>query len=148
MSVAVWGEVIVWLALAVILGIVEGLTVSLVSIWMAVAAIVSAIVAFFGGSVMMQILTFALVSALLLVLTAPLSKKFRSQKKATTNADRLLNQTGIVIQRIDPIENKGQIKAMGQIWSAAGKEGDVIEAGEKVVVLSIEGVHAIVKKAE
>ena len=123
-------------------------TISLVSIWMALAAVVSAITAALGGSIMVQMLVFVAVSAVLLVLTAPLSRKFRNQKKTSTNADRLLEQEGVVLRRIDPIENKGQIKVMGQVWSASGQNGETIDDGEKVKVVSIEGVHAIVKKLD
>ena len=80
------GAVIVWLATAVVLGVIEGVTISLVSIWMALAAVVSAITAALGGSIMVQMLVFVAVSAVLLVLTAPLSRKFRNQKKTRTNA--------------------------------------------------------------
>ena len=97
---------------------------------------------------MVQMLVFVAVSAVLLVLTAPLSRKFRNQKKTSTNADRLLEQEGVVLRRIAPIENKGQIKVMGQVWSASGQNGEPIDDGEKVKVVSIEGVHAIVKKLD
>ena len=142
------GAVIVWVATAVVLGVIEGVTISLVSIWMALAAVVSAITAALGGSIMVQMLVFVAVSAVLLVLTAPLSRKFRNQKKTSTNADRLLEQEGVVLRRIDPIENKGQIKVMGQVWSASGQNGETIDDGDKVKVVSIEGVHAIVKKLD
>ena len=110
----------VWLITAVVLGIIESITVALVSIWMAIGAFAAAVFAFFGFSTAVQVLVFAAVSALMLILTAPLSKRFRQSKKVSTNADRLIGQEGVVLRRVDPIENKGQIKVMGQIWSAEG----------------------------
>lgn len=142
------GAVIVWLGAAVVLGIVEGLTVALVSVWMAAGAVCAAVVAALGGSILLQILVFLVVSALLLVVTIPLTKKFRQHKSVSTNADRLIGAEGVVIRKLDPIENKGQIKALGQIWSASTMDQSEIEIGEKVVVQAIEGVHAIVKAAE
>lgn len=142
------GAVIVWLGAAVVLGIVEGLTVALVSVWMAVGAVCAAVVAALGGSILLQILVFLVVSALLLVVTIPLTKKFRQHKSVSTNADRLIGAEGVVIRKLDPIENKGQIKALGQIWSASSVDHSEIEIGEKVVVQAIEGVHAIVKAEE
>ncbi len=142
------GAVIVWLGAAVVLGIVEGLTVALVSVWMAAGAVCAAVVAALGGSILLQILVFLVVSALLLVVTIPLTKKFRQHKSVSTNADRLIGAEGVVIRKLDPIENKGQIKALGQIWSASTVDHSEIEIGEKVVVQAIEGVHAIVKAAE
>ena len=136
---------IIWLVLAVIFGVTESLTVALISIWMAVGAVCAGIVAAIGGSLMTQIITFLISSAILLILTIPLSKKIRNKNSVSTNADRLLGAEGVVIEKIDSIDNKGQIKALGQIWSASCKEKNV-EIGEKVVVVGIEGVRAIVEK--
>lgn len=133
----------VWLITAVVLGIIESITVALVSIWMAIGAFAAAVFAFFGFGTAVQVLVFAAVSALMLILTAPLSKRFRQSKKVSTNADRLIGQEGVVLRRVDPIENKGQIKVMGQIWSAEGADGIELDIGEKVIVKAIEGVHVI-----
>ena len=65
-----------------------------------------------------------------------------------TNADRILDQTAIVIQTIDAKQETGQIRLMGQIWSArAADPNDCIPEGETVVVTAISGVKAIVKRA-
>ena len=140
------GAIIVWLVVALVFGIIEASTVSLVSVWMAVAAVLSAIAAACHSSVMAQILVFLFASALLLVLTAPLTRKMRNQEKISTNADRLFGQEGVVLTAIDSIENQGTIKVLGQVWSATSKDGERIETGEKVIVDGIEGVRAVVKK--
>ena len=142
------GVVIVWLLAAVVFGVAESATVVLVSIWMAVGAVAAAIAAAFGQNLMVQILIFLIVSAILLVLTAPLSRKFRSKKMESTNADRLIGQEGVVLVPIDAIENKGQVKVLGQIWSASEVDGIAVSQGEKVIVESIEGVRVIVKKKD
>ncbi len=140
------GAFVVWLVLAVVLGVVEGLTVALISIWMAVGAVGAAITAACGGSIMLQIIVFLVISAVLLVITIPISKRFRGRNIVSTNADRLIGAEAVVISKVDAIENKGQIKALGQIWSASSIDGVEIEIGEKVVVESIEGVRAIIKR--
>ena len=142
------GAIVVWLIVAVIFGLIEASTVSLVSVWMAAAAVFAAFAAALQLSLLTQILVFLLASAFLLILTAPLSKKFRNREITSTNADRLFGQKGIVLTVIDPIENKGTIKVSGQVWSASSKDKIIIEPGEKVIVESIEGVRAIVKKME
>ncbi len=142
------GAIVVWLIVAVIFGLIEASTVSLVSVWMAAAAVFAAFAAALQLSLLTQILVFLLASAFLLILTAPLSKKFRNREMTSTNADRLFGQEGIVLTVIDPIENKGTIKVSGQVWSASSKDKIIIEPGEKVIVESIEGVRAIVKKME
>ncbi|MBO5364887.1 MAG: NfeD family protein [Clostridia bacterium] len=140
------GAAIVWFIAAVIFGLIEGLTVSLVSIWMAVASVCAAIAAALGGNILVQVLVFLLVSIILLIATVPLSKRFHEKKLVKTNADRLIGVEAVVVERVDPIDNKGKIKVMGQIWSATDANYGTLEIGEKVVVQSIEGVHAIVEK--
>ncbi|MBQ2615039.1 MAG: NfeD family protein [Clostridia bacterium] len=138
------GAIIVWLVIAVAFGVLESVTVALVSVWMAAGAILAAIAAAFEVSLLGQILVFLLSSAILLLLTAPLSRKFRNQEKTSTNADRLLGQEGVVLTAIDSVENKGSVKVMGQIWSASAQTP--IQEGERVVVKAIEGVHLMVEK--
>ena len=139
-------NVLIWFVIAVILGIIEGATVSLVSIWMAVGAFVAGISAALGAEILTQMLVFVVVSVILLLLTAPLTKKLRNREPSKTNADRVIDSLGIVIERIDPIERKGQVKVMGQVWSALSDE--IIEVGETVSVTGIKGVRAIVKKQD
>ncbi len=71
-----------------------------------------------------------------------LDKLQRLQFKPT-NADRVLDQEGIVIKSIDPLEGVGQVKVMGQIWSA--KADQSIPEGTKVKVLRMEGVKIVVE---
>lgn len=142
------GAIVVWLMVALVFGIIEASTVSLVSVWMAGAAIFAAIAAALNLSLLTQILVFLIGSALLLILTAPLSKKFRNREVISTNADRLFGMQGVVLTAIDPIENQGTIKVAGQVWSAISKDNTVIQSGETVIVEGIEGVRAVVTKAE
>ena len=51
---------------------------------------------------------------------------------------------GIVTKDIDPIEGKGQVKVIGQVWSA--KSEHPISEGTKVKVLSLEGVKIVVEE--
>lgn len=139
---------VLWLIAAVVLGVIEGMTVALVSVWMAVGAFVAAVAAYFGAAVSVQVLVFASVSVLLLAFTAPLGKKMRVGKKAVTNADRLIGAVGVVLERIDDIEKRGTVKVMGQVWSASATDSADIDIGEKVIVEAIEGVHLVVKKLE
>lgn len=140
------GTIIVWLVVALIFGIIEASTVSLVSVWMAAAAVISAIAAACHLSVMAQILVFLFASALFLILTAPLTRKMRNKEKVSTNADRLFGQEGVVLTAIESIEKQGTIKVLGQVWSAISKDGERIESGEKVIVDGIEGVRVVVRK--
>ena len=141
-------EVIVWLLIALVAGIIEASTVSLVSVWFAIGGVAGAIGAGFGVSVGVQIGIFIVVSAILMVATAPLCKKFRIAAKNPTNADRLIGCIGIVTEEIDPLNNKGEVKVKGQAWSAQALGEELVPVGSKVVVEEIAGVHLVVKVQE
>ncbi|MBQ2931892.1 MAG: NfeD family protein [Clostridia bacterium] len=137
-----------WLVLTVVFGVVEASTANLTTIWMAVAALAAAIVSAVSDiSATFQLLIFAIISALLVLVTRPLAKKLTS-KNIPTNADRIIDEKGIVIKTISSIENSGQIKVLGQIWSAKSDSDEEIHQGETVVVKGLEGVFAVVEKVE
>lgn len=135
--------VILWLAAAVFFGVLEIFTAPLICIWFCGGAIVAALVAAFVDSQLVTATVFVVASALLLAFTRPLIKSRIAPKIQPTNADRIIGKEAVVVETIDPVENKGQIKVDGQIWSA--KSEYPIEVGEKVIVSSIEGVKAVIK---
>ncbi len=135
-----------WLALAIILGVIEASTSNLITLWPAIAALLTACFAAFGITNIWLSIIFVVLSAVLLVCTRPLVKKYVSNKTIATNADRIIGAEGIVTNRIDPIENSGQVKIMGQIWSAKSSDGKPIEENVLVSVVALEGVKAVVKE--
>lgn len=140
-------NVIVWIVLAGTFLIVEALTVGLVSIWFAIGSLFAIIPAFFGAGIAVQVLTFALCSALSFALLFKTVRKLMQVNKTATNADRIIGGSGTVIITVNPADGTGQIKASGgEVWSAKTIDGSVIEKGEKVTILRIEGVKAVVER--
>ncbi len=137
-------EIWIWLAVIVVLGIVELSTVQLISIWFIVGALGSMISAMFGASVGIQLGIFVAVSAVMLIFTRPLAMKALTPKKQDFNTDRNIGKTGIVISDISNIDAKGQVKIMGAVWSARSEDGSDIPEGTSVKVVRIEGVKLIV----
>ena len=140
-----------WLGLAVALLGVELLTSDLVSIWLAVAAfllgIVTAIFPWLHWG--WQIFIFAILSAVLLILTRPLVKKFLKKRKSQeTNLELILGHVGIVEEDVNNDLALGAVKINGLVWSARSEDGSEIEKGEFVVVQNISGNKLIVKKRE
>lgn len=135
--------VIIWLAAAVAFGILEIITAPLICIWFCGGALAAALASVFTQSQFVTATVFVVASALLLIFTRPLVKTRIAPKIQPTNADRIIGREAVVVEAIDPVENKGQIKIDGQIWSA--KCDFPAEVGEKVIVSSIEGVKAVVK---
>lgn len=135
---------IIWLGVMVIMLIIEGATANLVTIWFAISALLTIILSLLGVSLQVQIIVFVALSLILVLLTRPLVRKLLKNRQPT-NADRHIGQRGIVIQTIDPVTGKGQVKVDGVIWSAKSNDGSVIEEGYDVEVLDITGVKLVVK---
>jgi len=137
---------IIWLVVLALCFILEGMTYSLVCIWFAGGALIALLTSLLGFNMPVQFAVFVIVSALLLLLVRPMAVRMTAAKKVRTNADRVIGQEGIVIREIDPIIGEGQIKVIGQIWSAKPEDGkSVIAPDMRVEVTGIAGVKAIVK---
>lgn len=132
----------IWFGLAILFGIVEIATTSLVSIWFLAGAIVAFLLSFIWDSVTLEIIAFILVSAVTLFYTRPILAK-KLLKSTPTNADMLIGQVGEVIEEI-ALEGHGRIKIDGLTWRA--KSSTSLAVGENCVVSKIEGATLIVTK--
>lgn len=137
---------LLWIFIAIICGVIEVATLGLTTIWFAIGALVAWIFAVFEFPVGIQIAVFLVTSIILLYYTRPIAQKVLKIGHAKTNADRLVNNLGIVTEEIDNLNGKGQVKINGQIWSARTIDNDIVKIDEKVKVLEIQGVKLIVKK--
>jgi len=137
---------ILWFVALVVLLIIEGFTYALVSIWFAGGTVAALVLSLLNVNVAVQFAAFAVVSAVLLLMVRPAAKRLLPGRKARTNADRVIGQEGVVIRQIDPISGEGQVKVMGQVWSAKPEDGaSVITPDSHVIITGISGVKVIVK---
>ena len=135
--------VIGWFIAFVILLVIELVTVNLVTIWFAIGAVAAIITTIFTDSVLIQSIVFVVVSVIALLITKPLIKKFKKFEVEPTNSDRVIGKIGEVTKKIG--KNKyGEVKVYGNTWTASSKQ--VINVGERVKVLSIDGVKLVVEK--
>jgi membrane protein implicated in regulation of membrane protease activity len=134
-----------WLALFVVALVLELFTADMISIWFALAAVPSFIMSLVSINPVIQILTFAVVTAALLLLTRPVVKKYMKTNEIKTNGDAIVGMTGPVIKEITP-DTIGKIKIRYMEWSAVSKETLVV--GDMARVLDVEGVKLIVEKIE
>lgn len=135
-----------WIALVVLLVIIEAATVQLVTIWFAVGAVGGLIACACGLQLWAQILIFAVVSALVLAITRPLVKKFTKAGKKPTNADRYIGEIAVVTEDIDNELGRGAAKIGGLEWTARTIDGQKAIKDEKVKIEAIEGAKLLVKK--
>lgn len=138
---------LIWLSLAILLGMIEGMTAGLVSLWFAGGAVAAFITALLGGKSILQIVVFAVVSAVLLASMRSLAKNRLSVDTTATNADRILGRLAVVSEPIDNLKATGAVRIDGVEWTARCKEDKIINAGETVKILQIDGVKVVVEPA-
>ena len=136
---------IIWFVAFLLLLIIEIATINLVTIWFAFGAIAAMITTMFTDSVIVQVAVFLVVSIVSLILTKPVMKAFRKTDIEPTNSDRVIGKSGEVIKKISNNEY-GEVKVFGNVWTATSKQN--LSVGDKVKVISIEGVKLIVEKEE
>ena len=136
----------VWLILLIVFAGIEGVTAGLVSIWFCAGSLAALVATWLGATMAVQIGLFAIVSVVAMALIRPMARKWLHPKMVKTNADRILDQEGVVVEEIDNLRACGQVKIGGALWSARSAGEETIPAGARVRVERIEGVKVIVRK--
>ena len=134
-----------WLALFVVALIIEIVSADMISIWFALASIPSFIIALLDGHIVVQIVSFIFFTAILLILTRPVVKKYLKTNEIKTNVDAMVGMTVTVIKDIRPDEI-GRVVVRAIDWAAMSKE--TILVGEHARVLDVDGNKLIVEKIE
>lgn len=135
---------LIWLVLMVVFLMVEGASVSMVSLWFGAGALAALIVSLLGAEVWLQVLVFFTVSIVLLASLRPLARRYFTPKLTRTNVDSIVGQTGTVTAAIDNVAGQGQIKLASMEWTARSTSGEPISTGTLIRVDRIEGVKAFV----
>ena len=135
-----------WLVISGICFAIEAVTIGFLVFWFGIGALLALAISFLTNNIFIQSTVFLISSTLLMFLTRPFVKKFSKQKDdVSTNAYSIIGKEALVVEDIDTINGKGQIKVGGEIWSAKSENNQIIEKGKKVEIISIDGVKVIVK---
>lgn len=140
---------IFWLILTIICIVVEIGTVGLVSIWFAGGALIACFLDMADVHVIVQVITFLVVSLLLLIATRPLAKRWLNSNRTKTNYEGVIGKVVRVTERIDNFNDTGTALVNGQEWTARSESDNIsFEQGELAQVINITGVKLVVKKYE
>ena len=134
-----------WILVIVAALVIEAVSLNLNAVWFAIGGLGGLVAASLGMSIPTQWIVFLIVSTIFLLLVRPFARRVLKPKGAATNADRILGEQAIVTRAIDNTQATGEIKVMGQHWTARSADGVPIAAGETVRVREIVGVKAIVE---
>ena len=135
-----------WLALVIILLLIEIATVGLTCIWAAGGALAALILNIAGASFIWQAVAFVVVTALLLCFTRPFAVKVLGSKREKTNYESVIGKIVRIEERVDNLSQTGRASIDGMEWTVRSAcDEEVFEVGEQVKVVSVECVKLIVK---
>ncbi len=137
-----------WIAAVIIFAVIEFTTFNLVSIWFAFGSVMSLVASYLGFPFHIQAVTFVIFSGIALAALRPFAKEFVVPYKTRTNADRVLDMTGVVQEKVDNTLATGSVYVDGKIWTARSESGKNINEGERVIINRIEGVKLFVTPKE
>ena len=140
---------IIWLALFVIMIIIEASGPALVSIWFSVGALLALIVSFIPGVAWwIEIIVFLVVSTACLIALRPICKRYFKRNTLNTNVDSFVGKRGYVIEEIEDLK-PGAVKIGDVSWTAvpADRKAKILE-NEIIEVVAVSGNKLVVKKVE
>lgn len=136
-----------WLIVFIISAVVEGGTAALVSIWFMGGALISLILSLLRVPFTVQVIVFFVSSALLLMFTRPIAKKWLKVGINKTNLDQVVGKRAKVTETINNGESTGEVYIDGKHWTARNIDDSSgpIEVGSFVKINSIQGVKLLVE---
>lgn len=135
-----------WIGAAVILSIVELLSLDLVLLMFAIAALLAAVVSALGVPVWIAVPVFALASIGLLGFARPsIVARLHDGPTLRSGHQALIGRTAVVVEPVT--WQGGRVELASEIWSARTPSQDIsFEAGTDVLVAQIDGATAIVTR--
>lgn len=140
-------EPIMWLILLACFLVVEAITVGLTTIWFAGGALVAAIASGLGAGILIQWVLFLIVSLALLIFTRPMAVRYMNKGVPKTNVNSLIGERAVVIQKINNLEQTGQVRINDIEWMARTSSHEVTIPEHAIVTIEdVQGVKLIVKE--
>jgi len=137
---------LLWVIISIVCLILELSSGDFFILCFAIGAAVAAILAGCGLSLTWQIILFAVVSALSLLLVRPalIKKLHKPHRERLSNAEAMIGREGRVSE---PIEagGYGRVAIDGDDWKAVGVEGMAIAQGSRVRVVKMDSIIVTVE---
>jgi membrane protein implicated in regulation of membrane protease activity len=128
----------VWIALAIVAGIIEITIPQFGVIFVSLAALVSAGAAALGANLVIQLLAFVVTLALSLTLLRPRLVSQLDSKGVPDRTETLIGREGIVTHDIDATVGAGRVNVGGEDWAA--RAATRLPAGTRIRVVAADGI--------
>ncbi len=115
----------------------------------AIGGVAAAIVSAFSDSFTLQVIVFAVVSALSIFFVRPFALKYLHKNKdnRVSNADAIIGRIGKVTESI-VANGHGRVKVDGDSWKAVTANNLAIEEGTTVRIVALNSIIVTVERAE
>lgn len=136
---------IIWLVAAVVLGILEVVSLDFVLIMLAAGALAGAGAAALGAPLVVQVAAAAGVAVVGILAVRPIAlRHLKNGPSALTGVDALIGAKVTVLEDVTSAD--GRVKLNGEIWSAQLEDGwDDLPANSTGTVVAIRGATAIIR---
>ncbi|MDR0431696.1 MAG: NfeD family protein [Bifidobacteriaceae bacterium] len=137
---------LVWIGVAIALGLIEVFTLDLVFLMLSGGALASALASGLGAPWWACVLVFCLISVLMLAAVRPWALarlKAHGRAPVVTGAAAVVGQRGQALTNVSATD--GRVKIEGEVWTARIEDSSApIPAGAQVEVTAIDGATAVV----
>ena len=132
----------IWCIAGLILVIIEIFTPAMFFMNLGIACFFAAISAFFGLSLLWQVIVFGIFSTIFLIWLRPiLMKNLRSNK--TETVEMYIGKTATVVEKVT--QQGGRISLFGEEWQAKSINDEVFEVGSEVRIVKNDSIILFVE---
>jgi len=132
---------LIWIIISIVCLILELSSGDFFILCFAIGAAAAALVAGCGLSLTWQIVLFAVISSLSLLLVRPalLKKLHKPNRERLSNAEAMIGQTGRVSEAIEA-NGYGRVAIDGDDWKSVSSDGTAIPRGTRVRVVKMDSI--------
>lgn len=136
---------VVWIAIGIVALVIEMSTAALVSIWFVPAAVLTCLFSLVVESIFAQIVVFVILSAIAMVISRKVYKKYIKKDKDEIGADsKMMGKIVKVVEDTDA--NSGQVLVGDIYWKARSENGEIILKDEQAKIVSVDGTTLVINK--
>ena len=136
----------IWVGLTAIFVVGEIFTAGFFLFPFAIGTGLAAVLALVGAPSWAQWTGFVVLSAIMVVFSRRLAEKFTKEPPERVGVDRLIGETAIVTEAIDPLTDSGRVRVKKDHWRATSADETKIEKDATVRIVKVEGAHLVVER--
>lgn len=139
---------IIWGIIALLTLVIEIFTTGIAVICFSVGAVGAMVAALFGGNIIAQVIAFAGISILALILLRPIIIRWiernADNRSCATNTDALVGRQAVVSQTF--VMGDGRVSVDGDDWKAICEDQNAhFEKGQRVEIVAVNSVILTIK---